>query len=282
MSPPTFKKIADKCDKIFKGFDPHTEIKGKAKSEGAFPKQGGTTVEAIAAFDKKGKDSMSFEYTTALAPSIDITGKWETQRAVNQNASAELEHKLSYSDKCCGNKGYSVDVTHVFGEKAVKVEADYVTDKLNFNCEHSSGGLVANLLADTGVNGVLAGVKVSSKDFAKYSSEFGFSYAVNANTSVAGSYNIDKGTSGTKIFYKPHASLSLGANVGFAKDFSPSSVEAGFDYKVGNDKVKVKADLFRNSGNLAYNFGGKYTFTAAAASFSDPSNLVCGFQVDLS
>jgi hypothetical protein len=282
MAPPTFKKIADKCDKIFKGFDSHTEIKGETKADGAFPKQGGTTVEAVAAFDKKGKDSMSFEYTTALAPAIDITGKWETERAVNQNATASLEHTLSYKDKCCGSKGYSIDVTHVFGEKAVKVEADYVTDKFNFNGEHSSGGLVANLLVDTGVKGLLAGAKVSTSDFAAFKPELGASYAVNGNTSVAGLYNVNKGTAGAKIFYKPHASLSVGAKVDFSKDFSPSGVSAGFDYKIGKDNVKVQADLLKNSGNVAYKFGGKYTFTAAAASFSDPSNLVCGFQVNLS
>jgi hypothetical protein len=286
MAPPTFKKLAKSCDNLFKGFDSHTEISGTAKTGDAFPKQGGVSLDATAAFDKKGKDSMSFEYTTSIAPSIEVTGKWETERAVNQSATVSLEHTVTYSGKsgCCN--GYSVDVTHEFGEQSATVAADYVTDGLNFTTELPVGagakGVTATAAFDTGVAGLLAGAKVASKDFTKFGTEVGLSYAIDKNTSLALGYNVDKGSTAAKVYYKAHSSLAFGLKADLDRGFSATGASAAFDYKLGKNNLKFSTDLFKKSANVAYKVGGKYTFTAAAASMAAPSHLVCGLQVDLS
>lgn len=284
MAPPTFKKLANNCDKLFKGFDGHTEIKAASSLGSGIPKQGGVALEAVAAFDKKGKDSMSFEYNTKIAPALEVTGTWETTRAVNKSADVSLEHKLSYSSGDCCN-GWSTDVTHQFGEKSVKVEADFKTDKLMANLELPlpAKGLTASAAFDTGLAGLIVGAKVSSKDLASFSPEIGASYALSSNASLAANFNVNKGSRDVKLFYKADKSLSFGAKATLEGGIgNVTGAAAAVDYKLGKDSVKVQADLLKKSANFAYKLGGKYTFTAAAASLADPTNLVCGLQVDFS
>jgi hypothetical protein len=284
MAPPTFKKLANNCDKLFKGFDGHTEIKAASSLNAAFPKQGGVNLEAVAAFDKKGKDSMSFEYNTKISPAVEVTGTWETTRAINQSADVSLEHKLSYSSKDCCN-GWSADLTHQFGEKNVNVEADLTSDKLNATVElpFPAKGITASVAYDTGVAGLLVGAKVSSKDFSSFAPEVGASYALSKNASLVGNFDVNKGARSVKLFYKADKSLAFGLKANLSGGFgNVVGASAAFDYKMGKDNLKVQADLLKKSANFAYKLGGKYTFTAAAASLSDPTNLVCGLQVDFS
>merc|ERR1711988_575391 len=227
---------------------------------------------------------MSFEYNTKISPALSVTGTWETTRAINQSADVSLEHKLSYSNKDCCN-GWSTDVTHQFGEKSVKVEADFTTDKLNATLEHSLpfAGFTASAAYDTGLSGLLVGAKVKTKDFSKFSPEVGFSYNVGKNLSLSGTVDVNNKTRSAKVYYRADKSLAFGLKADLAGAIgNVVGASAAVDYKLGKDNLKVQANLLNKSANLAYKLGGKYTFTAAAASLADPTNLVCGLQVDFS